>query len=69
MRARRIWVLRFMWFLSVKLHSGQVLGMLSKVLRQVTATTSLISVAPCKAFAGNASNNEIDSACMALLSI
>lgn len=43
--------------------------MLSKVLRQVTATTSLISVAPCKAFAGNALNNEIDSIYIALLSI
>lgn len=43
--------------------------MLSKVLRQVTATTSLISFAPCKAFTGNALNNEIDSVCIALLSI
>lgn len=43
--------------------------MLCKLLRQVTATTSLISVAPCKAFTDNGFNNEIDSVCIALLSI
>lgn len=43
--------------------------MLGKLLRHFQEITSLISVAPCKAFAGNALNNEIDSVCIALLSI
>ncbi|EXU80408.1 hypothetical protein AX13_17085 [Comamonas aquatica DA1877] len=43
--------------------------MLGKLLRHFQEITSLISVAPCKAFAGHALNNEIDSVGMSLLSI
>ena len=43
--------------------------MFGKLLRHFQETMSLISVAPCKAFAGNDLHNEIDSVFMASLSI